>query len=222
MSIDYFTRVQASSGWSRQLESFARFIDAQPGWRTLDAGCGPGALVRHLARLGCQANGVDVDPGMVDKARELAVEVEAELAAEGAAPLATHFRQGNAADLPFDDDQFDLVTASNVLFLLPEPLAGLRELARVCRPGGWVALLNPSPRLSRAAAEAFAAQAGLKEFEAMSLVKWGGVAEEHHRFSQADIEALFAAAGLQPPEIVEKIGPGFALFARGTKAPRAA
>jgi ubiquinone/menaquinone biosynthesis C-methylase UbiE len=221
MSLDYFTRVQASAGWSRILESFARFVEPQPGMRTLDAGCGPGALVRHLARLGCQAAGVDSDPAMVAKARDLAAELEA--SPEGGGPWAgtAEFHTGAVQDLPFEADTFDLVTATNVLFLLDEPLAGLSELARVCRPGGTVAVLNPTPRLSQAAAEAHAVAAGLQEFEAYSLAKWGRVAEAHRRFSPADMAGLFAEAGLVAPTLVEKVGPGFALYAKGGKPGRA-
>lgn len=204
-SADYFTRVQASPGWARVLASFARFADPQPGWRALDVGCGPGALVRHLSGLARLTFGLDSDPSALARARDLAPGLG--------------FCAGDARALPFGAMSFDLVTATNVLFLLPDPPTGLRAMARVCRPGGLVAVLNPSPQLSRAEAEAHAARAGLTGFDLASFVNWGAIAERHARFSPADLEYLFESAGLQPPEIAEKIGPGLALFAKGRRPP---
>jgi ubiquinone/menaquinone biosynthesis C-methylase UbiE len=206
MSVDYFTRVQASEGWARVLESFVRFVNPRPGHRALDVGCGPGALVRRLAELGCQATGVDADPAMVSRARELS---------NGLPNV--EFRAGNVLAIPFAAGEIDLVTATNVIFLLTAPLAGLKEMARVCGSGGVVAMLNPSPRLSRAAAAAHAQAMGLTDFDAFSLASWGSAAEAHHRFSAGDVRALFANSGLPSPEITEKIGPGLALFAKAQK-----
>ena len=206
MAADYFTQVQGSGGWTGILESFARFVAPQPGQRVLDVGCGPGALARIMARHGCQVVGVDANPAMVARAEELA---EALPAAE--------FRLGSVLALPFDGPEFDVITATNVIFLLSDPLAGLREMARVCRPGGRVAMLNPSPRLSHASAQAHAEALGLKEFDAFTLTNWGSIAEKHRRFDQAELEALFGAAGLQPEAFAEKIGPGLALLASGRK-----
>ncbi|MGH2523230.1 MAG: hypothetical protein ACRDH2_12065, partial [Anaerolineales bacterium] len=104
-----------------------------------------------------------------------------------------------------------------VIFLLPDPLAGLKEMTRVCCAGGTVAMLNPSPTLSRATAQAHAEAVGLKDFDAFSLANWGSVAERHHRLSPADLGHLFQQAGLHPPQIAGKIGPGLALFAKASK-----
>ena len=204
--VDYFTRVQASSGWARILTSFTRFVSPQPGQRALDVGCGPGALTRRLAQLGCEAHGVDAEPAMIAQAAELA-----------RAQPGAHFRVGGALSLPFADSEFDLVTATNVIFLIPDPAAGLEEMTRVCRSGGIVAMLNPSPKLSRASAQAYAEALGLTDFNAFSLTNWGTVAESNHRFTPETIEALFTQAGLQTLEIVEKAGPGLALFAKAQK-----
>ncbi len=208
-SVDYFTRAQAESGWARVLQGFMRFASAQPGQRTLDVGCGPGALVRWLAAAGCAAVGVDADPAMTARARDLA--------RSEAPPSPARFVTGSALALPFAAASFDLVTASNVLFLLREPAPALAEMARACRPGGAVALLNPAPRFSMAAAEAHAAAAGLTGFDRTSFVNWGRLAETHHRFSPADLQRLCLSAGLQIETIAERIGPGFALLVRAAK-----
>lgn len=201
---EYFARVQASPGWLRVLESFARFVEPQAGWRTLDVGCGPGALVRLLAAQGCAAEGVDADADMVANAQELAPQLT--------------FQHGNIHNLPYASNQFNLVTATNVVFLQKEPLVALKEMARACAPGGVVAMLNPSPKLSRASAEAHAQATSLTDFAEFSFVNWGTVAERNHRFSTEAAQQMFTEAGLGEIETAEKIGEGLALFVKGRKA----
>jgi ubiquinone/menaquinone biosynthesis C-methylase UbiE len=86
--------------------------------RALDVGTGTGAGARALAKRfpGADVVGVDVAPGMLDEARRLAPGIE--------------FLQGDAADLPFREGEFDLVTHANMIPFLD-------ETARVLRPGGW-------------------------------------------------------------------------------------
>jgi ubiquinone/menaquinone biosynthesis C-methylase UbiE len=208
MSTDTIHQVQGSGGWTAILEAFAGFVQAQPGQRVLDVGCGPGALVRLLARRGCQVVGVDTDPAMVSRAEELAAGLPG-----------AEFRQGSVLALPFADGEFDLVTATNVIFLLPEPVAGLAEMARVCRPGGRVAMLNPAARLSQATARAYAAEAGLNERDTFSLTNWGRIAETHPRFTRAELKAMLPAAGLALQAVEAQVGRGLALFARAVKKP---
>lgn len=200
---EYFARVQASPGWLRVLESFVRFVAPQAGWRTLDVGCGPGALVRLLAAHGCVAEGVDADAGMVASAQELAPQLT--------------FQHGSIYNLPYASNQFNLVTATNVVFLQKEPPAAVQEMARVCAPGGVVAMLNPSPKLSRATAEAHAQTTGLTDFAEFSFVNWGTVAERNHRFTAEAAQQMFTDTGLTSIEAVEKIGDGLALFVKARK-----
>ena len=72
--VDYFTRVQASEGWDRTLASFARFLAVGSTAHVLDVGCGPGSLVRKLAREAAFAYGCDADRGMIEQAQRLAAE----------------------------------------------------------------------------------------------------------------------------------------------------
>jgi SAM-dependent methyltransferase len=99
----------------------------QPGDRALDVGCGPGALTTVLVdRLGA-SNVVALDPSVpfVSGLRERLPEVDA--------------RVGSAEELPFEDDSFDLALAQLVVHFMRDPAAGLREMARVTRPGGLLA-----------------------------------------------------------------------------------
>ena len=104
-----------------------------PGQTILDVGCGPGTITLDLAEA--------VAPGQV-----VAIEnVEAPLGAarEEAArrgDTTTRFELADVMALPYDDDGFDVVHAHQVLQHLTDPVAALREMGRVCRPGGWVAV----------------------------------------------------------------------------------
>ena len=108
----------------------ARFADAlelPAGSTALDVGCGPGALTAQLvARLGVAAVSA-VDPS------------ESFVAAARARFPGLQVTAGVAESLPLPDDSVDLTTAQLVVHFLPDPVAGLTEMARVTRPGGVVA-----------------------------------------------------------------------------------
>jgi ubiquinone/menaquinone biosynthesis C-methylase UbiE len=110
---------------------------------------------------------------------------------------------------------FNLVTASNLLFLLPDPRQALLEMARLLPPGGQIVLLNPSERMSVAAATALADQRGLQGVARASLITWATRAEASSHWWEVDLADLFAASGLQMVETTLKVGPGLARFARG-------
>lgn len=93
----------------------------------LDMGCGSGNLTRHLLALGCTVTSADVSPKFLQL-------VEGRF---GGAQLRTS--QLNGIDLSqFQDDSFDLVATYSVLHHIPDYLAAVREMGRVCRPGGIV------------------------------------------------------------------------------------
>ena len=113
-----------SVGLAPQLAALA---GVRPGQRVLDVGCGPGALTTELVRLLGPAEVAAVDPSesFVAAARERHPGVTVEQAA--------------AEELPFADDEFDAALAQLVVHFMNDPVAGLRELARVTRGGGVVA-----------------------------------------------------------------------------------
>lgn len=115
--------------WSRAVApAFLRWLDAPPGERWLDIGCGTGALTEAIV-AGCEPSwvgGVEPSAGFLDTAR---------------ARLGTRaqLRQGSAEAIPFDDDTADVVVSGLVLNFVPDPARAVTEMARVTRPGGTVA-----------------------------------------------------------------------------------
>lgn len=111
----------------------ARFIQLRPGMRVLDVGTGAGSLVRFAAEAmkgEGEIVGVDHDPEMVEQARR-------SMPAEPG--LLVSFHEGSALALPFPDASFDVTMSGFLLCVLPDPLAALREMRRVTRPGGTIA-----------------------------------------------------------------------------------
>jgi 2-polyprenyl-3-methyl-5-hydroxy-6-metoxy-1,4-benzoquinol methylase len=97
----------------------------------LDVGCGPGSLTVDLARAIAPGRvvGVDASGDVVESAR----------AAAEAAGVEIEVRVDDVYDLDSPDDAYDVVHAHQLLQHLTDPVAALREMRRVCRPGGVVA-----------------------------------------------------------------------------------
>jgi ubiquinone/menaquinone biosynthesis C-methylase UbiE len=120
-----------------------RLLDVGPADRALEIGFGPGLAIAHLTRLAADGlvAGVDSSGVMVRQARAR----NAAAIRAGRADL----RLGSADALPFPDADFDKVLAVNSLHHWPDPAAGLREVRRVLRPGGLVAIVE-QPRAAGA------------------------------------------------------------------------
>ncbi len=99
----------------------------------LDVGCGPGTITCDLAELVAPGpvTGLDRSAEIVESARR---------AASQRAPANLHFTSGDVYDLDFADGQFHAVHAHQVLQHLSNPVSALREMRRVLRPGGVLAV----------------------------------------------------------------------------------
>jgi SAM-dependent methyltransferase len=106
---------------------FADLAGVRRGQRVLDVGCGPGALTAELAgRVGAGAvSAADPSASFAAAVRERLPGVDVRLA--------------EAERLPFPDDAFDAALAQLVVHFMADPVQGLRQMARVTRPGGLVA-----------------------------------------------------------------------------------
>ncbi|GAA3160747.1 methyltransferase domain-containing protein [Blastococcus jejuensis] len=103
------------------------------GQAVLDVACGTGIAARTAAeRVGPtgRVTGVDLNEGMLAVARRVRPDLE--------------WRQGDVAALPFADGSFDVALCQMALMFFPDQLAALREMVRVARPGGVVALAVPA------------------------------------------------------------------------------
>jgi phosphatidylethanolamine/phosphatidyl-N-methylethanolamine N-methyltransferase len=118
----------AEAGRNRTVEHINQYEG-----RVLEVGVGTGISLPHYHRR-LKITGIDLSPEMLKKARRRVVRnrlnhVEAVL-------------EMDASDMDFPDNSFDIVVAMYVLTVVPDPTQVMRELERVCRPGGQVFVVN--------------------------------------------------------------------------------
>jgi SAM-dependent methyltransferase len=103
----------------------------RPGQSLLDVGCGPGSITLDFARLLSPGlvTGIDLDAGQV---------AAAEAEAQRSAVRNARFVAADVGALPFADGSFDVVFCHTVFMHLSNPEAAMRELFRVCKPGGLI------------------------------------------------------------------------------------
>jgi ubiquinone/menaquinone biosynthesis C-methylase UbiE len=153
MSPNDFVKQQVAAHWGRRAPGFDagfghsiatpaeraawdRILDLALAGRgpldALDLGCGTGFLSLELAGRGHRVTGIDFAPAMLVEARRKAAE-------RGAA---IRFEEGDAEQLPFAGDSFDLAITRHVLWTLPHPEAAIDEWIRVLRPGGRLVVID--------------------------------------------------------------------------------
>jgi SAM-dependent methyltransferase len=113
---------------------FAR-LKITPGQEVLDVAAGTGNIAIRAAAAGAQVVGLDLTPELFGTARERANE-------HG---VTVDWVEGDAEDLPFEDKRFDHVLSAFGVQFAPRHEIVAQELARVCRPGGRIALVNWTP-----------------------------------------------------------------------------
>jgi SAM-dependent methyltransferase len=127
----------SGASYERIAETFAtihdRVVEAlaiEPGARVLDVACGTGGVALRAARAGAAVTGIDISADQLAKARRTAEE-------EG---LAIRFDEGDCQELPYADAEFDAIASAFGAVFAPDHARTAAELARVCRPGGRLAL----------------------------------------------------------------------------------
>jgi 2-polyprenyl-3-methyl-5-hydroxy-6-metoxy-1,4-benzoquinol methylase len=160
-----------------------------PCERFLDAGCGDGRYLAALASLRARPRhivGTDIAERILVTARRATADagIEAELV------------RANLEALPFEDASFDLVLCTQVIEHLLDPSAGVRELARVVRPGGSV-IVSTDNRRALVSRALNAPRAGL-----VRLLRLSGRRKQvdfpHASFGARDVVAMLRDAGLEP------------------------
>lgn len=131
------SRVRRWMEYDRRAEFVLGLVRPGPGRRILDVGCDWGYACLRLAQQGADAWGIDIDADSVEFGRKLAQ-------ANG---VPANLQYASARELPFPDRRFDAVVSIETLEHVPreDRLPVFREMSRVLRPGGALALSTPNP-----------------------------------------------------------------------------
>ncbi|MGH7275498.1 MAG: class I SAM-dependent methyltransferase [Candidatus Rokuibacteriota bacterium] len=160
------------------LRLIVEFAGAGPDHTVLDVACGGGLVVCAFARVVRHATGIDLTPAMLERARALARE-------QGLTNVS--WKQGDVLPLPYPDGAFSIVTSRFAFHHFLEPGPVLREMARVCAPGGTVMVVDSAPAADKAA-----------EFNRLEKLR----DLSHVRaMPLAELKGLFRQAGLPEPRL---------------------
>jgi ubiquinone/menaquinone biosynthesis C-methylase UbiE len=180
--LDQFTRqaVPFSQSPSVSNQKALEFIVSSAGAgfddTVLDVACGPGLLVCAFARVVRHATGIDLTPAMLEQARKAQQE-------QGLTNV--RWDQGDVTRLPYADGEFSIVSCRFVFHHLQNPLTVLKEMVRVCKPGGRIVVADIAPAPDKA--DALNAEERLRD-------------PSHVRaMPEEELRGLFAQAGLPQP-----------------------
>jgi ubiquinone/menaquinone biosynthesis C-methylase UbiE len=140
-----FSNIDDAVQTHRRLALLLEAAKLQRGHDVLDFGCGTGWLTWSFASLGCQAIGVDIAPSAISLAQRW---VERRGLRAGTGVL---FRAYDGCSLPVEAASIDRIICFDSFHHVTNQAATLREFARVLRPGGRIAMLEPGPNHSRTA-----------------------------------------------------------------------
>lgn len=157
--------------WTEAMrDSAIERFDVEEDDRVLDVGCGTGFATTALAEETDDVHGLDQSPHQLDRA----------LAKLGDDDR-VEFVLGDAERLPYETDSFDAVWSSGSIEYWPEPVRALREIRRVCKPGGTVLIVGPNEPKSRVArALAHAIMLFYDESEADRMFEAAGYEDVEH------------------------------------------
>ncbi len=164
-------------------EEGANFIARLPiraGLEVLDVACGTGNLAIPAARTGARITGVDIAENLLEQARQRA----------DAAELRVDFRYGDAEQLPFADNSFDVVVSMYGAMFAPRPEVVAAELVRVVRPSGLIAMANWTPEGFVGKSFAITGRLAPPPVDLPKPVLWGTEEVARQRFAAAGCSSV--------------------------------
>jgi ubiquinone/menaquinone biosynthesis C-methylase UbiE len=182
--LDQFTRQAvpfSTAAAIRNEEALNRIVNMAgtgPDDTVLDVACGPGLLTCAFARFAGHATGIDCTPAMLDQAREFQRQQKL---------VNLTWQQGDVVPLPYEDGSFSIVGSRFALHHLLDPLAALREMRRVCKPGGRIVVADSAPAAGKS--DAFNAMERLRDPSHVQA------------FPLEQLRAMFRDAGLPDPRV---------------------
>ena len=123
----FMNRPQHAEQAINRAEKLLHFVNVKEKQNFLEVGCGNGAVSKYVAKKYLlKVSGVDVDPGQIELARENINDIPN-----------IHFLEVDATNLPFPDNDFDIVLSFGVMHHISNWLNALREIKRVLKPKGY-------------------------------------------------------------------------------------
>ena len=182
--LDQFTRQAAPFAAAaairneQALNRIVQWAGAGADDTVLDVACGPGLLACAFAKVAKHVTGIDMTPAMLEQAHKTQQE-------QGLKNVS--WLPGDVYSLPFPQAQFSIVSSRFVFHHLQDSLAAVKEMKRVCKPGGKIVVAVMAPQPARAAA-----------LNTAELLR----GPSHVRaMSEDELRSLFDQAGLATPQI---------------------
>jgi ubiquinone/menaquinone biosynthesis C-methylase UbiE len=153
----------------------------------LDVGCGTGRLLLRGIEEAQHLTGIDLSSEMVKASKQ-------NFFLRNKSNKGT-FLVGDAYELPFQDRKFDIALSTCVMFLLPEPERGIKEMLRVIKDNGMIGMLNPTHKMNQGEAFAYCKNHGITGFEQTTMLKWSNVSTKRHRYEKKELTSLLESLG---------------------------
>jgi len=123
----FMNRPQHAERVINRAEKLLQFINVKEKQNFLEVGCGNGAVSKHMAtKYLLNVTGIDIDPEQIQLAQESIDDMPA-----------IRFLAGDATDLPFQDNDFDIVLSFGVMHHISNWLEALKEIRRTLKPKGY-------------------------------------------------------------------------------------